>query len=131
MKSRPAVPKGRSKSATTTLLFRISDSAQAALWQALLLDPENAAFRVEMGEAFVDQPDYAAAEEWFQGAVEVAPSDVAFHLVLVHFYLDHLYRIEEGGLPAAQTLVELAPNDARAHDLLGWAYLLSGQPAEG
>ena len=68
---------------------------------------------------------------WYQGAAEAAPDDADFHLMLVRFYLDHLYRVAEGGLPAAQTLVELAPDDARAHDLLGWAYHLAGQHAEG
>jgi Flp pilus assembly protein TadD len=107
-----------------------TEAAQAALWQALLHDPENAAFRAEMAGTFVDQSDYPNAEEWYQGAVEAAPEEVDFHMMLVHFYLDHLYRVEEGGLPAAQALVELAPEDARAHDLLGWAYHLAGRPAE-
>jgi superkiller protein 3 len=107
------------------------EAAQAALWQALARDPENAALRVEMAKTFVDQHDYSNAEEWYQGAAEAAPDDADFHLMLVRFYLDHLYRVAEGGLPAAQALVELAPDDARAHDLLGWAYHLAGQHAEG
>jgi len=107
------------------------EAAQAALWQALLRDPENAALRVEMAETFLDQSDYPSAEEWYQAAVEAAPQEVGFSLILVRFYLDHLYRVAEEGLPAAQALVELAPDDARAHDLLGWAYHLSGQHAEG
>jgi len=107
------------------------DGAQAALWQALLRDPENAALRVEMAETFLDQGDYAHAEEWYRGAVEVAPDNIEFHLLLVHFYLDHLYRVPEEGLPAAQAAVALAPNDARAHDLLGQACHLAGRPAEG
>ncbi len=106
------------------------EAAQEALWQALLRDPENAAFRTAMADAFVDQPDYIRAEEWFKAAVEVAPQEIDFHLMLVHFYLDHLYRVEEGGLPAAQALAELAPGDARAQDLLGWAYHLTGRPVE-
>ena len=107
-----------------------SAAAQEALWQALQRDPDNAAFRAEMAGSFMDKPDYPRAEEWFVGAVEAAPTDVDFQLMLVHFYLDHLYRVEEGGLPAAQALVELAPDDARAYDLLGWAYYLSGRRAE-
>ncbi len=105
-------------------------AAQAALWQALLRDPENAALRVEMAGTFVDQADYAGAEEWYVGAVEAAPEEVEFHLMLVHFFLDHLYRVGEGGLPAAQALVDMAPDDGRAYDLLGWAYYLTGQQAE-
>ena len=105
--------------------------AQDALWQALLNDPENAALRAEMGGAFADQGDYPAAEEWYLGAVSSAPEEIDFHFMLVHFYLDHLYRVQDGGLPAAQTLLVLAPDDARAHDLVGWAYHLSGQHDQG
>jgi Flp pilus assembly protein TadD len=107
------------------------EEAQAALWEALLLDPENAAVRAEMAATFAEQSDYASAEEWYRGAVAVAPEEVGFHLMLVGFYVGHIYQIEEGALPAAQTLVELAPGDARAYDLLGWAYHLAGLHAEG
>jgi Flp pilus assembly protein TadD len=106
------------------------EAAQATLWEAFQRDPENAALRVEMAESFVDQGDYPRAEEWYQGAVAVAPDRIDFHRALVHFYLDHLYRVSEGGIPAAQTLVDLDPGSAEAHDLLGWAYHLSGQPVE-
>ncbi|MFN2185863.1 MAG: tetratricopeptide repeat protein [Anaerolineae bacterium] len=106
------------------------EKAQDALWQALLEDPENAALRAEMAGTFVDQGDYPAAEEWYAGAAASAPEDVDFQLMLVHFYLDHLYRVEDEGLPAAQALVSLAPDDPRAYDLLGWAYHLSGQQDE-
>jgi protein O-GlcNAc transferase len=106
------------------------ERAQAALWEALRRDPENAAVRVEMAEAFLAQGDYPHAEEWYQGAVEAAPDDIEFHLLLGHFYLDHLYRIETEGLAAAQAAVALAPDDARAHDLLGWAYYLAGRQVE-
>ncbi len=107
------------------------EGARDALWQALLVDPDNAALRAEMGGTFADQGEYPSAEEWYEGAVTSAPEEVDFHFMLVHFYLDHLYHVQSGGLPAAQTLVSLVPNDARAHDLLGWAYHLSGQHAEG
>jgi protein O-GlcNAc transferase len=107
------------------------DAAQVALWEALRRDPENAAMRVAMGQTFADLGDYPHAEEWYRGAVEVAPEDLNFHLLLVHFYLDHLYRVEAGGLPAAQAAAALAPDDARTQDLLGWAYHLAGRHAEG
>jgi tetratricopeptide (TPR) repeat protein len=106
------------------------ETAQAVLWEALLRDPENAALRVEMGQAFLDLGDYEHAEEWFQGAVDAAPDDVEFQLLLAHFYLDHLVRIEERGVPAAEAAVALAPDDPRAQDLRGWAYYLAGRHAE-
>jgi tetratricopeptide (TPR) repeat protein len=107
------------------------EDAQAALWEALLRDPDNAALYVEMAEAFVDLGDYPRAEEWYRGAVEVAPEDLEFHLILAHFYLNHLYRVEEGGLPAAQAAVALGPGDPRPYDLLGWGHYLAGKPLEG
>jgi tetratricopeptide (TPR) repeat protein len=108
-----------------------AEGAQAALWEALLRDPENAALRVEMAQTFLDLRDYPHAEEWYRAAVEVAPDDLEFHLMLVRFFLDHLYRVEEGGVPAAEAAVALAPDDARVYDLLGWAYHLAGRPTEG
>lgn len=103
------------------------EAAQAILWEAVLRDPENAALRVEMAETFVDQGDYLNAEEWYQSAVDAAPDRIDFRRALVHFYLDHLFNVAEGGIPAAQALVSLEPENAEAHDLLGWAYHLSGQ----
>ena len=107
------------------------EKAQDALWQALLQDPENAALRAELAATLADQGDYPAAEEWYMAAADSASEDVDFQFMLVHFYLDHLYRVQEGGLPAAQALITMIPEDARAYDLLGWAYHLSGQQDQG
>jgi tetratricopeptide (TPR) repeat protein len=106
--------------------------AQASVWQGLVRDPQNAALRVQMAEAYLDLGDYGGAEEWYQGAVDVAPEDQRFdfQLIQAHFYVDHLYHVEEGGVPAAEAAVALAPGDARAQDLLGWAYHLAGRQAE-
>jgi tetratricopeptide (TPR) repeat protein len=105
-------------------------AAQAALWEAFVRDKENAAVRAEMASTFAALSEYEQAEEWYQGAVEVEPDDVEFHLLLTRFYLEHFYRVEEGGLPSAQATVGLAPRDARAHDLLGWALALARQPRD-
>jgi len=105
--------------------------AQALLWEGLLRDPDNAGLRAEMARAFESLSDYDAAEEWYRGAVDAAPEDAGFALLLAQFYVDHVYRIEEAGLPAAQAAVALAPSEAGAHDLLGWAYCLADRPAEG
>ena len=102
------------------------EEAQETLWSALLRDTENAALRIAMAETFLEQSDYERAEEWYQAAVQVAPEDIEFHLLLAHFYLDHLYRVEEKGLAAATAATTLVPDDARAQDLLGWAYYLAG-----
>ena len=104
--------------------------AQDAFWQALHLDPENAALQVAMGETFVELGDYGAAQEWYEAAVDAAPDDLGFRLVLTRFFLDHLYQVEESGLPSAREAVDLAPENALAYDILGWAHFLSGNAAD-
>ncbi len=47
-------------------------------------------------------------------------------LLLARFYLDHTLDLEASGAPAAATALALAPDDARAHDLVGWAAFLLG-----
>jgi Flp pilus assembly protein TadD len=105
--------------------------AQAILWEALQREPANAALRAEMARCFQELSDYPQAEEWYRGAVEAAPEDPGFQQLLAQFYVDHLYRIEEEAVPAAQKAVEMAPDDPAVHDILGWAYVLAGQPVEG
>lgn len=105
--------------------------AQAVLWQALLCEPANAALRAEMARCFEEMSDYPQAEEWYQAAADAAPEDPSFQLLLAQFYVDHLYRIEEGGVPAAQRAADMAAEDPAVHDVLGWAYVLAGQPVEG
>jgi Flp pilus assembly protein TadD len=105
-------------------------AAQAALWQALQQDPDNAAFCVKMAEAYARQSDYARAEEWHRAAAEAEPEDPRFQLLLAQFYVEHIYRVEEAGVAAAEAALALAPTNARAQDLLGWAYQLAGRPAD-
>lgn len=105
--------------------------AQAVLWDALQREPDNAALRAEMARCFEELPDYVQAEEWYRAATEAAPQEPGFQLLLAQFYVDHLYRIEEEAVSAAQQAVDMAPEDPAAHDILGWAYVLAGLPIEG
>ena len=106
--------------------------ALRVLWSGLLLEPDNPALRLEMGATYVDLHDYAAAEEWYEGALDRAPETqkAEFQLALAHFYVDHLYRIANAGIPAAEEAVALAPADADAEDVRGWAYYLAGRLPE-
>jgi len=90
------------------------------------LDPQNPATCVEIGQAWAAEGRYVAAEVWLLEAVSLQPDDPALWEILARFYLDH--HITAAGQPveAATKLVELAPGDARAHDLLGWAALQTG-----
>jgi len=104
---------------------RLSDlpSARAYFERAYDLDPENPGIFVEIGETWAAEGRYVAAEIWLQQAVSLQPDDPALWQVLVRFYLDHNVGTDRRSVEAAMKLVELAPNDAYAHDLRGWAAL--------
>ena len=97
--------------------------------RVLELDPENAAICVEMARTYIDERNYPKAENWLNRAVELEPGKAEFYLILAHFHLDLLFAPEKG-LEAARRAVELEPENAAAHDLLGWAYYLLGKRTE-
>jgi tetratricopeptide (TPR) repeat protein len=105
-------------------------TARDVLVQAHDLDPTNPAICVAVAETYLQAQDplYAAAERWLHAAVDNAPDDMRFHLLLAHFYVD--YGIDPGlrGIAAAQMAVNLAPESSEAYETLGWAYHLSGKP---
>jgi tetratricopeptide (TPR) repeat protein len=92
-------------------------------------DPDNVALSLEIAATYAAQGQYTAAEVWLLLAVEVAPDDPQVWKTLAHFYLDLGVDVEESGMAAATRLLELAPNDAQAHDLMGWAYFLDQEDA--
>jgi tetratricopeptide (TPR) repeat protein len=90
-------------------------------------DKENASLCLEIAGTYAAEGRYTAAEVWLLYAADIAPNDSQVWQTLTHFYLDFGIGVEESGLAAAQRLLELLPDDARAHDLMGWAYFLAGE----
>jgi tetratricopeptide (TPR) repeat protein len=93
-------------------------------------DQHNAALCLEIASTYAAEGQYTAAEIWLLIAAQLAPHDSQVWETLSHFYLDSGIGVEESGLPAANRLLELAPDDAHAHDLLGWAYFLTQEDAQ-
>jgi tetratricopeptide (TPR) repeat protein len=104
-------------------------AARAEYEVAYDLDPDNPAICVEIGQTWAAEGRYVAAEIWLREAVSLQPDDPALWQVLTRFYLEHNMMTEEQGIASAVELVELAPEDARAHDLRGWAALQVGDYA--
>lgn len=95
-------------------------------FQAVLkADPENAAAYIEMGRAYYHRREYGQAAEMLEEGARLAPDDAGFHLILARFYVDHLWLVEEKGLPEAAWAASLAPENAEAQDVLGWANYLT------
>jgi len=101
-------------------------TARAEYEAAYDLDPENPAACIEIGQAWAAEGRYLAAEIWFLEAVSLQPDDPLLWKVLTRFYLNHNINARGQGVEAAQRLLELSPDDARAHDLRGWAAILAG-----
>jgi tetratricopeptide (TPR) repeat protein len=93
-------------------------------------DRDNVTLCLEIAATYAAEGEYTAAEVWLLFATEIAPDDPQVWEMLAHFYLDHGIGVEESGLPAATRLLELAPSDARAHDLVGWAFFLEDKDAQ-
>lgn len=106
---------------------RDNDQAIPALKRAFELDPSYAAAAAELGSAYAEEADLQTAELWYAQAVNIAPDDANFWLLLAQFYLDHELKVTEAGLPAAQQAAALAPGSAIAHDAVGYGYYLLGQ----
>lgn len=90
------------------------------------IDPENPAVCVEIGQTWAAERRYVAAEIWLLEAVSLEPGDAALWEILARFYLEHTITAQGAGVAAAERMLELAPEDARAHDLRGWAALQVG-----
>lgn len=92
-------------------------------------DPDNVALSLEIAATYAAEGQYTAAEVWLLLAADKAPDDPEVWRALTHFYLDLDIDAEESGMAAAIRLLELVPDDAQAHDLMGWAYFLEKEDA--
>ena len=112
---------------------RLGQSAQALpyLQAARQLDPSNPALLAEIGGAYAAQNDLVNAEDAFSEAVRLAPREPQFWLLLARFHVDYEWKVAELGLPAARMAVGLNPEDASAHDALGYALVISGDLVNG
>ncbi len=71
--------------------------------------------------------DYAAVERWLHAAVDRAPEEVRFHLLLAHFYVDHNLDPGLRGVAAAEFALELDPDNVEGLETLGWGHVLAGR----
>jgi tetratricopeptide (TPR) repeat protein len=107
---------------------RKGDANQALryLMVAQALDPANPAIAAEVAGAYASLADLSNAEDWFTRAVQMDDRNPDFWLLLARFYIDNEYHVPELGLPAARMAAGLAPQNALAADVLGYALFLTG-----
>jgi tetratricopeptide (TPR) repeat protein len=93
-------------------------------------DQDNATLCLEIAATYVVEGRYTAAEIWLRFATEIAPDDPQVWKTLAQFYIDLGVDAQESGRSAAKRLLELAPQDALAHDLMGWVQFLTTEDSE-
>jgi len=100
------------------------DAALAAFHKAADLEPEDAGWQLALGSASEQTGDLIAAYGYYFHAVELAPKDASTWRALATFSVNNNVDVEETGLPAAQKLIDIAPNDWKSYDLAGQAAFL-------
>jgi tetratricopeptide (TPR) repeat protein len=129
-------PFSSSVRALSGLYWKRQEQPQKALAQfqwAAAIEPKNPAFMASLGDAYVFAGDLPPALTAYQRATELAPSDVSYWRMLAIFCTQYSFQVTEVGIPAAQQVLALQPDDAVSYDLLGWTYLAANIPglAEG
>jgi tetratricopeptide (TPR) repeat protein len=102
-----------------------TQAAREALLQAQRLDAGNPAPCLGMAAVLAAESRYTEVGRWTEAALERAPEDVEVWKAVARFYLERNLDPEKGALPAAEGATRLAPTDAEAWMLLGWARLLA------
>lgn len=102
------------------------DTARVALLNAQRLDPENPAPCLTIAELKAAQSLYNEVDTWIKAALERAVNDVDVWKVAARIYLTR--NLVQSDMPEwiANNAVSMDPQDAEAHLLLGWAYVLKG-----
>jgi tetratricopeptide (TPR) repeat protein len=100
------------------------EAALAAFQKAADLEPEDPGWQMALGSASEQTGDLVAAYEYYLRAVELAPVDASTCRALVTFSVINDVDVAGTGLPAANKLVGLAPDDWQSYDLAGQAEFL-------
>ena len=103
------------------------DRPEQALAEYLLAaeyEPDNPVWQISIGAAYARNGDLQAALESYHRATEIAPKDASVWLALAGFSAQYNMQVEDVGLPAAQTALELTGEDPQALDVLGWMLAL-------
>ena len=83
------------------------------------LEPELAAWQVELGSTAAAAGDLTSAMGYFQKAAKLEPENPLVWASLARFCVDYATSLREEGLPAARRFLMLKPQDPTAHVLMG------------
>lgn len=91
--------------------------------QLAALEPKQAAWQAEMGNALSEMGDILSALPHYQQAAMLAQEDPLYWETLARFCVHNGMEVRSIGLPAARQALALRPDDPRMLDLMGWVML--------
>ncbi|MGC9469383.1 MAG: tetratricopeptide repeat protein [Anaerolineae bacterium] len=106
------------------------ERGRVALLNAQRLDPLNPAPCLGVAELKAEAGKYDEADRWIGAALDRSGRDPEVWKAAARFYLSRDLVENKRVIEMAQEAVDLAPEDAEAYMLLGWAYLAVGRPME-
>ena len=86
------------------------------------LEPENPNWQAALGEVYANAGDLPPALAAYSNAVELSPDDPHYRHQLALFSVQYGVDVENIGLPAAEKIVSLYPDNANYANTLGWIY---------
>jgi tetratricopeptide (TPR) repeat protein len=102
--------------------------ALAYFRKAMRLEPGNAAWHAAAGSAAEQSGDLVAALAYYKQAVALDPQGATYWHSLASFCAQYQVEVTETGLPAAQRLLALAPQDWRSQDVMGQVAQAASDP---
>ncbi len=99
------------------------DRALLHIRAATQIEPEQAAWQLEMGDILVHSGDIQSALAHYLKAAELEPDDPFYWRMLARFCVVQDIQIRSVGLPAARRVLAASPQDAAALGLMGWVLL--------
>ena len=114
--------------AVSALTSNRVDDAVRSLEETAARKPDDPAILLQLGNAYLQQQNYAKAEPALQRAVELSPKNAngQYELGFVRLRLGK----NDQALESLQKAVELDPRDPRKQQILGVAYLANGMKTE-
>jgi tetratricopeptide (TPR) repeat protein len=101
-------------------------AARVEFERVAMLDDRDPAVMAQLGDVYAAMGDLEAAEIAFRAAVQRAPLDPSFWLLLAQHSLQREIEIDTLGIPAARQAVHLDRGMAAAWDALGYGHALLG-----
>ncbi|HEX7555906.1 MAG TPA: tetratricopeptide repeat protein, partial [Leptolinea sp.] len=107
------------------------NKAISLLKQNLESSPDEEIWSFELGRTLAEAGRLEEAVIIYQQAVDLRPKDPAGYTAMARFSIQYEYRLEDIGLPAARTAIDLAGgNLAEDYDLLGQVLFALGKNDE-